>query len=228
MQHQFYARRDTVFTGIFLTIAGLLLLVSKLIPGSLPGWLVSWPMAVIGTGLLIAVISKRKTILWIIPIFWGGFAMLEQQMPELNIQKYSGAVSIIFVGLLFLGMRYIPAFYINKDRKRGNILNITTVFTHNQSTFNVNNYNGSRLICVLGNMEIKMENDFDQDDAIIDASITMGVLKLTVPPNWIVKNSMASLLGAITDYRKPAAANTGTTKTITLAGNVSMGAIEIV
>jgi hypothetical protein len=227
MQHQFFAPRDKVFTGIFLFIIGLLLLISKITPGVVPVWLVTWPMAIIGTGILLGVITRRKTIVWLIPIFWGVYALLEQQMPELNLKQYSGAISIIFVGLLFIGMRFIPAWHVKKDAFKGNVLNVTTVFSHNQNSFTVNAYNNSLLVCVMGNMEVKMDGNFIQDDAVINASVSMGVVKLTVPPNWVIKNNMTTLLGAVTDNRKPAAV-TGLTKSITLAGNVTMGVIEII
>jgi len=227
MQQQFLASRDKVFTGIFLTIAGGLLLLNKLVAGIVPAWLVSWPAAVIGFGLLIALVSKRKTILWIIPVFWGGFALLEQQMPELNIQRYSGAVSIIFVGFLFLGMRFIPSFYIKKEANKGDKLAINNVFSHNQNNFIVNNYTGSNLMCAFGNMEIKLEGDFAQDDAVIYTSVNMGVIQLTVPPNWVIKNNITTLLGAVSDERKPANIQAAKPKTITLAGNVTLGRLEI-
>jgi len=228
MQHQFFAPRDKVFTGIFLFIIGILLLISKITPGVVPAWLVTWPVAVIGTGLLIALISRRKTILWLIPIFWGSYALLQQQMPELNLKQYSGAISIIFVGLLFLSMRFIPAWYIKKDALKGKMLNVTTVFSHNENSFNVNTYSGSRLVCVMGNMELKFESDFIEDNAVIEASVTMGVAKLTIPANWLIKNNMVSLLGAVSDNRKPAPAGAALVKSITLTGNVSMGVIEII
>lgn len=227
MPHQFWAIRDKVFTGIYLVICGALLLISKAVPGFVPGWLVTWPAAVIGAGLLIAIISKRKTILWVIPIFWGTFALLDQQIPQLHLKQYSGAISIIFVGLFFLAMRFIPAFYIQQKGRQGNILNVTNVFSHHQNKYTVSNYNGGRLVCVLGSMEVKMESNFIQDEAVIDTSVTMGSLVLSVPPNWIIKNSMTSFLGTITDNRK-AAKYTGPAKTITLEGNVSMGSIEII
>lgn len=217
-----------MFTGIFLFTIGTLLLLSKITPGVVPEWLVTWPVAVIGTGLLLAVITKRKTIIWLIPIFWGVYALLEQQMPELNLKQYTGAISIIFVGLLFIGMRFIPAWHMKKDAFDGNILNVTTVFSHNQNSFTVNGYNNGLLVCVLGNMEVKMEGDFMQDNAVINTSVSMGVAKLTLPRNWIIKNNITTLLGSVTDNRKPALPGMGPAKSITLAGNVTMGAIEII
>lgn len=227
MQHQFFARRDKVFTGIFLCIAGLLLLISKITPGAVPAWLVTWPVAAIGAGLLIGILSKRNTILWLIPIFWGTYALLQQQLPDLNLKQYTGAVSIIFVGLLFIGMRFIPAWHAKKDAFDGNVLTVTTICSHNENSFTVSDYNNSLLVCALGNMEVKMEGDFIGDNAVINASVTMGVAKLTLPTNWVIKNNMTTLLGAVTDNRKPAAFG-GFTKTITLTGNVSLGAIEII
>lgn len=228
MPHQFWAMRHKVFTGIYLIIAGLLLLISKVVPDVIPNWLVTWPMAVIGAGLLIAVISKRKTILWVIPVFWGLFALLDQQLPQLHLKQYNGAISIIFVGLLFLTMRFIPAFYINKNSRQGNILKVTNAFTHHQNKYTVSAYNGSRLVCAFGSMEIKLESDFVQDGAFIETSVTMGSLVLNVPPNWVIKNCMTSFLGAITDNRKPSTSYAGPAKTITLEGNVSLGSIEII
>lgn len=228
MPHQFWAMRDKVFTGIYLIICGTLLLISKVVPDVVPGWLVTWPVALIGAGLLVAVISKRKTILWVIPIFWGTFALLDQQMPGLHLNQYSGAISIIFVGLFFLAMRFIPAFYINQKGRQGNILNVTNVFSHHHNKYAVNTYSGGRLVCVMGSMDVKMESDFVQDGAVIDTSVTMGSLILSVPPNWIIKNSMTSFLGTITDNRKTPATYTGPAKTITLEGNVSLGSIEII
>jgi len=228
MPHQFWAMRDKLFTGIYLIICGCLLMISKVIPDIIPGWLVSWPMALIGAGLLIAVISKRRTILWVIPIFWGAIALLDQQVPQLHFKQYSGAISIIVLGVFFLALRFIPAFNMGRRRKQDNILNVTNVFGHHQNKYQVNTYNGGRLVCVFGSMEIKMESDFVQDGAFIETSVTMGSLVLNIPPNWVVKNCMTSLLGAITDNRKPVAGYTGPAKTITLEGNVSLGSIEII
>jgi hypothetical protein len=56
----------------------------------------------------------------------------------------------------------------------------------------------------------------------------MGAVKLAIPGNWIIKNNITTFMGAITDYRKPAALYQQASKTVTFKGSVSLGALELV
>ncbi|HWB23882.1 MAG TPA: LiaF domain-containing protein [Chitinophagaceae bacterium] len=214
--------------GLFLVTAGLLLIAYRLNTG-IPDWLVSWPMAVIAIGLLVGIYHRFKNLFWLIPVFWGGFLMAEVQIPELNLGDYAGAVSLILVGLFFIyikrarGSRAVTAFDSNEGPQ-----DVTTILGHTRRSVVTSNFKRFNAVCVMGNTEIDFNAALVEDTAVIDVTLVMGAAKLTMPANWIIKNEINPVMGAVEDRRRtPAAGYPAASKTVVLRGTVFMSAIDI-
>jgi len=89
------------WTGIFLIIIGALLLAHKL-DTDLPDWLFTWPMLVIGIGLLNGFQHNFRNPTWFILVIVGGAFLIDQEFHETHLQELIWPGVLILVGLMFI------------------------------------------------------------------------------------------------------------------------------
>lgn len=217
---------SSIWTGIFIGLAGVLLLLSR-ITTVIPAWLVSWPAAIMALGVLIGIYTKFNPFVWLILVLWDGFLIVDKTMPRLNLHNYTGPVSIIFLGLCFIVARYMALHAKKISSKKGNF-NVTNIFSHNKNSFGADGYNGGNIACITGSLELKLNNNFINDEAVVDITVFMGSVKLAIPPNWVIKNTVMTFIGSLSDQRTPPVAFAGITKKVIFKGSISMGVLEIV
>src|SRR5436190_9605965 len=93
--------QNKVWTGLFLILIGILLLANKMHAG-IPDWIFTWPMLAIAIGIFIGIQHRFRHFIWIIPVIWGGFALVDQQRPELYLHNYTTPLVLILLGLFFI------------------------------------------------------------------------------------------------------------------------------
>lgn len=94
-------KRGKVVGGIFVVIAGCLLLAREL-GVELPHWLFSWKTFLIALGLFVGFKHGFKNFSWLILILVGGAFIVADVYPELAIKHLLWPLMVILVGLFII------------------------------------------------------------------------------------------------------------------------------
>lgn len=92
-------RNNKALAGIILLIVGLVLLVHQLDFFLFPGWLISWPMALIAIGMYQGAKHQFRTSGWLIMILIGVIWLSNQAFPHYDVGRITWPVCIIIFGL---------------------------------------------------------------------------------------------------------------------------------
>ncbi len=96
--------RHKEWTGIFLIIVGGLMLLHKLGVG-LPYWIFTWPMLLIGIGLLNGFQHNFRNATWFILIIIGSAFLLDEQFEAFRLKELLWPGVLILVGIMFIVRR---------------------------------------------------------------------------------------------------------------------------
>jgi predicted membrane protein len=235
--------RGKIWTGLFLIVAGLLLFANKMHAG-IPDYFFSWPMLAIAIGLLIGIQHRFKTFIWIIPIIWGVFAMIDQQRPDLNLHNYIAPFVLIFIGLFFIMRRSRAPGYAQKREWKeqwqknwrehdinnatdGEWIDSTSVFGGAKKIILSKNFKGGDITCFMGGAEIDLSQADIQGKIVIDTTAVFGGIKLIIPPNWDLKIEITAVFGGVEDKRPVHVTKVDPDKVLVLDGAAVFGGIEI-
>lgn len=246
MEANNYRNTNRVFIGVLLIGAGLLLLARKL-GAPLPGWLFTWPVALIFAGILMGVRHRFRNNVWIILTFIGAVNLINQLNPELNFDAYIAPVVIILIGIIFI-LRPSSSWRRQRDelsgsyRKEwqqhpddgekyrhdsGEYIDSVSVFGGVKKMVLSKNFRGGEITCFMGGAEINLTQADIQNLAIIEATQIFGGTKIIVPPHWNVKSEVIAVFGGIDDKRPVQAAILNPEKTLVLRGISVFGGIDI-
>ncbi len=233
-------RRDHRFlNGFFLVIVGILLLGQKLNAG-IPDWFLSWPMFAIGIGLLMGFHNGFRSFFWVIPVLWGGFALVDQQMPGLNLHKYSAPVGIIMLGL-YLILRKESHIHARRPWRSqwqgtyqdtaigaegGEFMDSSSFLGGTKKVILSKNFKGGDITNIFGGAEIDLSQADIQGTVVIDITQVFGGTKLIVPSHWNLRLDITPVFGGLEDKRK-FITSVDMNKTLVLSGNTIFGGIEI-
>jgi hypothetical protein len=108
------SRNGQVYIGAFIIIAGMLLLFRRMgLP--IPLWLTSWPMLLIGLGMIMGLKNGFKDISWLIPIVIGTIFLSHKFFPELRFGNLIWPIGLIAIGVIIItkgsGFRKKNAFF---------------------------------------------------------------------------------------------------------------------
>jgi len=232
-----------IWTGLFLIVVGLLLLANKLHAG-IPDYIFSWPMLAIGIGLLIGIQHRFKTFIWVIPVVWGAFALIDQQNPELNLHNYTGPLVLILIGLFFIMRRNRYPNYVQKKELKnqwrdlrythdlintsdGEWIDSTSVFGGAKKMILSKNFKGGDITCFMGGAEIDLSQADIKGKIVMDTTAVFGGIKLIVPPNWDLKIEITAVFGGVEDKRPISVTKADPDKILVLDGAAVFGGIEI-
>jgi predicted membrane protein len=231
---------NKIWTGLFLIVVGLLLLAHKMNAG-LPDYIFSWPMLAIAIGFLIGLQHKFRTFIWIIPVVWGVFALVDQLNPQLNLHDYTAPLILILIGLFFIMRRSrYPGFAQRREQwhknwREQNINNITdgewidstSVFGGAKKVILSKNFKGGDITCFMGGAEIDFSQADIQGKIVMDTTAVFGGIKLVVPPNWDLKIEITAVFGGVEDKRPVQVTKPDPGKVLVLDGAAVFGGIEI-
>jgi len=233
-----------VWTGLFLVVVGVLLLANKMNTG-IPDWIFSWPVLVIAIGILIGIQHRFRNFFWIIPVFWGGFALIDRQIPVLNLHNYTAPLVIILIGLFFILRRNtrVPGYAQKQEWKNqwrgmrhdyqinnttdGEWIDSTSVFGGAKKIILSKNFKGGDITAFMGGAEIDLSQADIQGRVIMDTTAVFGGIKLIVPPHWDLKIQITAVFGGVEDKRPVHATKIDPEKMLVLDGAAVFGGIEI-
>ena len=247
-------KRPRIFSGLLLLAAGVLWLAYKT-GAPIPGWIFTWPVLLIGIGLLTGLKSRFHNPGSFIMIAIGSVFLIDQTNPGLNFQNYIWPIILICVGLIYIfkpkhtfGKRRY-----DKDYKWTNYTDTTpvshsSVYQSNKELgteddaerIEVNavlggvkkiilskNFKGGEINCFMGGTEINLLKADIQSPIELEVNNVFGGTKLIVPSNWDVKNEVTAVFGGIEDKRNINAAMPDAGKVLVLKGTCVLGGIEV-
>ena len=239
--------KSRIYTGAFLLIAGVLVLAHKL-GTPIPHWVFSTGTLLIGIGLLIGLKSKFKHAGAFLLLIVGGFFLLDEFIPNMNIQDYTLPIVLISIGALFIlrpkgayrrpnrAMRYsrfgnMGDSFVNSTNTATNemveYIDAVSVFGGLKKNILSKNFKGGEITCFMGGVEINLTQADIQGTVVLDVSIVFGGAKLVVPAHWHVQNEVTAVFGSVEDKRLVSATALDAGKTLVLKGTCVFGGIEI-
>ena len=98
-------RNNKALAGIILLVVGLALLVHQLDLFFFPGWLISWPMALIAIGFYNGAKHQFRNSGWLIMVLIGVIWLSNQAFPHYDVGRVTWPVCIIIFGLWMIMRR---------------------------------------------------------------------------------------------------------------------------
>lgn len=251
-----YRNRPRIIWGVLLFLIGAgLLLRNMTLPFLLPHWLFTWPMILIALGLLILFSHNFRSPLGFILILIGGADLATQIQPALMIHQYIWPAVLILAGivLIFSPRRHCNNNYWGRHHQwrqqmreqrhnqwrdqhttgsvntvsNEDFLDVTSTFSGIRKTVLSKTFKGGRISSMFGGVDIDLTQADIQGEAVIDISVTMGGIKLVIPPHWQLRSEVSTVLGGMDDARPMPQGGFSTDKILVLKGSVLMGGVEI-
>ena len=238
-------KRSRIWSGLILVGAGLLLLGYKM-GAPIPGWIFTWPVLLIGIGLLIGIKSRFHNPGSMIMILIGGIFLLDQEIPGVDFHNYIVPIILISVGIIFILSPRSHSFRRNRrwDRMHfdednlknegissstddSEYLDIVAVFGGIKKNVQSKNFKGGEIVSFMGGSEINFMHADIQNPIELEVNNVFGGTKLIIPSNWDVKNEISAVFGGVEDKRNFSNSIPESNKKIVLKGACVFGGIEV-
>jgi predicted membrane protein len=235
--------------GIVLIIIGILFLLNK-IPQTaawFPSWFLTWPVLLIGIGIVTAIKSKFRNPGWIVLCVIGTyFVLFQNNLIALNLKPFIFPIGIILLGIFITikknrqcdykkekfrrwekgGPNFRPPFPENVDSSE-DVVNVNSTFGNIEKNVFSKNFKGGSMSSVFGGAQINFAQADFEGIAVIDVSVIFGGVDIIIPSNWNLKNEISVIFGGIEDRRTVANNVHESGKTLILKGNIMFGGMEI-
>lgn len=241
-----FQKRNKEWTGVFLVIVGGLLLADKM-HVDLPHWLFTWPMLLIGIGLLNGLQHRFKNSAWIILIIIGGAFLIDNEVQGLNLHDLIWPGILILIGLAFIfrrkntwdderdkwkkqwkhDWRQNDQYYTNTPGDTGEFIDSTNIFGGTKKVILSKNFKGGDITCFFGGAELDLTQADIQSPVRLDVTQVFGGTKITVPAHWEIKNEMTAVFGSVEDKRSVVAPSYDPNKVLIIDGTSIFAGIEI-
>ena len=256
MENNYDRSGSRIWIGIFIFLAGILLLAYKM-GAPLPYWLFSWPIILIGIGLISGIRHRFQNAGSYILILIGTVYLLQEQQI-LNFRIYLFPIILMIIGARFLlfprgGRRRYRSFHRNnqnddftgfaKDNSFSPVvaesqkstgvdpeeeyLQVNAVLGGVKKSILSKNFVGGTITCFMGGAELNFLHADMKKPVIIECNNLFGGTKLLLPANWDVKNDITAIFGGVDDKRKFTNVDVDPGKSVYLKGICLFGGIEI-
>ncbi len=252
-----WSKRDSgknIYLGLFLLIVGGLLFADRA-GVRFPFWFFSWPMLLIGIGILSGLKHNFKGGPWLILLGIGGIFLADKISDDLFLRPYfwpiifiAGGIFIMTNGFAGKRRRRLAQQYNSQqevierpvyddtiapeqvsdyaDIHQADVLDITAIFSGVKKNVLSKNFKGGDIVAIMGGAEINLTKADCSGQIIIDIFNMFGGTKLIVPPDWDVQNNVVAIFGGVDDKRSPSSFQ-NLSKVVVLEGTCIFGGIEI-
>jgi predicted membrane protein len=246
MKAQKSHRRGKIAGGLLIILFGVLYLLKQL-KVDVPDYLLSWPVIIIGIGLVVLIKHKFRKLHGYFFILIGGFFLFASWYPDIINKKLIWPILIILFGIAFL-------FSSNRKKKCRNharfskenwrdihrmhesattfneedFIDSVSFFGGITKTVVSKNFKGADIVSIFGGTEVNLvQADFDQR-IVFDITNLFGGTTLTIPNNWQVISEVATVFGGYEDKRPEYIPQPDEPKKIlVLRGTCMFGGIEL-
>lgn len=244
--------KNKIILGLVLVAGGILLFADKAGLSFLPSWFFTWPVLIIGIGLAIGIQHNFRSFAWFFLMGWGVYSLLNQQVPSLNLDRYTAPFVLVFIGMFFLLHRKRhgqwkreqwrefennknSSYFGNKaqplneqaQQVDGEFIDMTSVFSGSKKIVLSKNFKGGDITSFMGGSELDLTQADIQGRAIIDATAVFGGIKIIVPSHWDVKFENTAAFGSVEDKRRVQNFTTDPSKVLVIQGTAVFGGIDI-
>lgn len=207
---------------------------------SFPEWLFSWPMILVAVGIFIGIGDRFKNPASYILVALGVLFLIE---PYINLPRrlyeFLWPSIMIGVGLIIL-INYIKnrnkpaeapkkkvAFDAQGNVVQNDALNISTILSETTRLVESKAFTGGNITTIMGNTKIHLGRAGFNGQAILQATVLMGEVKIIIPADCEVVVETNTIMGAVNDKRAHRPSALDTQKRLVLTGTVIMGEIKL-
>ena len=234
--------------GLLLVTIGTLYLL-KIAGVVFPAYLFTWPMLLIGFGLVSGIKHAFRRPGWIILIAIGIGFLIAQQYPTMDLWAYFWPAALVIVGLMIIfkprrkwgkhrhywhKKRYAKYYHSGITTSDTEVssedrIELSNVFSGVQRAVISKNFQGGEISNVFGGAEVNMlQADFNSGKITLEVTNVFGGTRLILPAEWEIRSEMDSVVGGIEDKRGQSALRSGNEqKVLVLRGTNVFGGIEI-
>jgi predicted membrane protein len=237
-KHNYKIKKNKEWFGVLIIVVGVLFL-ARTLELPIPNWVYSWPMLIVGIGLMIGFSNKFKDWTWLIVSGFGALFLIDK------IAGYDVRMSaIIFPAILIvLGIRLLrkpKAQIVHQfDEASGNFTDLgadeslddkivqVAVFGGNKKIMVSKNFKGGEIISVFGGNEINLSKCDIHGKVKIEIVQVFGGTKLIVPANWKIHSEIVSVFGGLDDKRNLIDFDSDDSKILVIEGVSILAGIDI-
>ena len=237
-----------VLTGLFVLGIGAILLLRQ--SGvDFPFWFFTWPVILIGAGILGGIKSNFRPGGWMIVMAVGGVFLADRLIPGVSIQNFAWPLLIMAVGLWIIVKpkthhRHFGRWH-DRNRKEqwsnetnlfndskelrddNDYLDATSIFGGIKKIILSKNFKGGDITNFMGGTDINLTQADIPGSITIDTTNIFGGTKLIVPPTWDVQSDVVTIFGGVDDKRQIMSDGPHPAKVVRLSGLCIFGGIEI-
>jgi predicted membrane protein len=241
-----------MIVGFILLGIGCILLLKTLDLMFLPGWLFSFPIFLIGIGVIIGLRKGFNRPGATILIFLGTLFLALRELPD-NSDRLIWPLAIIAIGIwiIFKPSKYFGKkqvekwdkrvdqseptgtsgkedfFFQNKNQTTSqDRIDAICIFGGVKKNITSKNFQGGDIVNIFGGSEINLTQADISGHIHLDVTQVFGGTKIIIPANWTVHSEMTAIFGGIEDKRPPQAA-INHDKVMIIQGTSLFGGIDI-
>ena len=238
-----------IWAGLFLLVAGVLLLLERSGSIQFPSWVFDWPGILMAIGLFLGLRHGFRGGMWLILIFIGAMGVISKT-TNWNLENYIFPILVMAIGLIFL-FKPRSAYYRSCRRRGGwqelpskesrlesfsgpanpgdarDFIDVTAVFGGVKKNVLTKNFRGGDIVSFMGGSEIDLTQADFTGKIRVDVTNIFGGTKLIVPASWDVQNDITAVFGGVDDKRQISGVNMDPEKVLILDGTCLFGGIEI-
>jgi predicted membrane protein len=214
--------------GVFIMLAGLLLLLDNLNLFEARYLLRLWPAALIAVGIIVftQALDVGGRVNGGGLIIFGTFLLLNRfGLVEFRFWQLFWPLVLILIGVNMVMQTFRGDAASRADG--GDTVSLFAVWGGSQRTSNAAHFRGGDMTAIMGGCELDLRQAIiaPGESATIDVLAVMGGHSLRVPEDWAVETRVIPFMGGVEDKRSLPKGRSPTT--LILRGFIMMGGLEI-
>lgn len=222
--------------GIFLILAGLILMVKKstVLPEPLDRFIdeiiFSWQMLLVVIGVITLISSDNKTP-GIVMVAVGGFFMIPELFTDFfrSFNFFWPAIFIVIGVVLLINSKRLGKTLDYKTTNKADYIDYVNIFSGAERQVITENFQGGKITSIFGGGEVDLtRSSLAPGENVIEITCIFGGTTIIVPDNWSVILDVTPVLGGFSDSRKLRGdVIKDNTRSLILRGTVIFGGGEI-
>lgn len=218
--------------GVILVLAGLFLVIRNtgFFPEFIDNVIFSWPMLLVGIGLVMTLGGAEKTA-GIIVMAVGGFFMIPLIFREtFHMYNMFWPSIFIIIGVIFIATKRRGWKGVSSQGIIGDdYIDYVNVFSGGERQIISQNFKGGKISAVFGGIELDLTKaNLAPGVSEIEIACVFGGATIIVPDNWYVTIEVTPVLGGFSDSRKLSPGRTvDSSKHLLIKGAVVFGGGEV-
>ncbi|HYG38250.1 MAG TPA: DUF5668 domain-containing protein [Cytophagales bacterium] len=198
---------DRILKGLFLVIIGIVLLLNQLdlVPRFFPHFVFSWPMILIGVGIILLLTKPNKTG-GLIVLTVGILFLISVNYPPFNPFEY-WPIFIILVGIAIMFGKKKGRREDNREEEPINQkeMDEVAIFSGGERIITSNEFSGGNVTTVFGGTEVNLlHSRLAPGKNVIEVFSMFGGATFYVPSDWKVRVEVIAIFGGFADKRMTA------------------------